>query len=110
MPSRATWRFTGITPSSRVTRFEPKINRTIRSFRRLNPDQRMEIYGTNMHVVTAKTGEDINTLSARTQNTWSRPKTAIANGFKREVVFEGGELVKIVRSERYETKPAPAAD
>jgi len=102
LPHRgSTWRFTGITASALVARFEPKITRTIKSFRPLNPDQLATIHGTKLRIVKAEPGEDINAFSKRTGNGWGRPETAIANGLKRETVFEGGELVKIIRSEPY---------
>lgn len=97
----STWRFTGVVPSSGARRYEDNIINTMRSFRPLTPDQKRSIRGTRLRIVKAEPGDDLSKLSERYGNVWDRSRTAVANGVNREHRFDGGELVKVARSEAY---------
>ncbi|MBW2725596.1 MAG: hypothetical protein JRE71_14520, partial [Deltaproteobacteria bacterium] len=72
-----------------------------RSFRPLGEENRKSITSTNLEIVTARRGEDLAALTERTGNAWDIPTTAVYNGVFVHHKFEGGELVKIIKSQPY---------
>ena len=56
-----------------------------------------------LRVVLGREGEDIIGLNDRTGSAWSPAQTALLNGLLGNFVFEGGELVKVIRVEGLET-------
>ena len=98
--SEATWRIVGAAPAAAANRYLGQILRTTRSFRPLSAESRSKIRTRRLHVVLARTGEDLVRLGERTGNAWSPTETALANGLLGNDVFEGGELIKILKSER----------
>jgi predicted Zn-dependent protease len=75
---------------------------TARSFRPLNQEDRAVVHATRLRVVTAEPGEDLAALSQRTESVWSVPEASVFNaGRSATRPFEGGERVKIARSEAY---------
>lgn len=104
--AESTWRIVGAGPSSAASRYLGQILLTSRSFKPLSDELRSKIRINRLHVVLTRPGEDIVRLGARTGNAWSAAETALINGQLGNEIFEGGELMKILRSERYtQTKP-----
>lgn len=71
---------------------------TARSFRRLSAAERERaLQVDHLVVVRADPGEDIAALGQRTGNAWLPANAALINGLLPDVVFDGGERVKIKR-------------
>ena len=71
------------------------------SFRELTPEERDGIGGTVLRVVSAGEGEDIQSLSERTENSLAPGLTAIINDVAADAVLSEGDLLKIGKKERY---------
>jgi predicted Zn-dependent protease len=97
---KSTWRIVGAAPSIAANRYLGQILLTSRSFRPLSDESRSKIRIKRLHVVMVRPGEDVIRLGERTGNAWSATETALMNGMLGNEVFEGGELMKILRSER----------
>jgi len=95
----STWRIVGAAPAAAVNRYLPQILLTTRSFRPLSAAHRNQIRIQRLRVVLAHSGEDLVRLGQRTNNAWTPSVTALINGKLGNEVFEGGELVKILRTE-----------
>lgn len=65
------------------------------------PETLKDLTVLNLRLVRAQSGESIPQLNQRTGNQWSVPFTAIANNLPADTRFQGGEIVKIVRTEPY---------
>jgi predicted Zn-dependent protease len=100
----ATWRITGVSPVRMSREFRGRILNTMRSFRPLTPEQRDTIRATRLRLVEARAGESLLELNRRTSNVWDSSQAAVGNGLIRDHRFEGGELVKVARSEPYVPK------
>jgi predicted Zn-dependent protease len=103
----ATWRVTSVASSLTATGYLGRMLNTARSFRPLTQGERNRIQGTQLQLVTAYPGEDLDSLSARSGNSWDISTTAVYNGIFASHRFEGGELVKTARVERYLPGPRP---
>jgi predicted Zn-dependent protease len=97
----ATWRITGLSPSSSFGKYSGRIHSTVRSFRPLTAEQRASLRAERLRLATARVGEDVVALSRRTDNAWDPGRTAVSNAVFVNHRFEGGEMVKIARVERY---------
>lgn len=98
----ATWRMVGLTPAAAADRYRPDILLATRSFGPLSPERREAIRVDRLHVVLAREGEDVVALTERTDNVWSPSVTALFNGQLGIDVYQGGELVKVLRRTRLE--------
>jgi predicted Zn-dependent protease len=90
-----TWRITAVSSSHAAQRYAGRMANTARSFRPLTAEERKKIHGLRLHLVTARAGEDLTTLSRRSDNAWDPGTTAVFNGVFTNHRFEGGELVKV---------------
>jgi predicted Zn-dependent protease len=100
--AEATWRIVGAAPSGAANRYLGQILRSTRSFQPLTAESRAKIRTKHLHVILARGGEDLIQLGQRTNNAWTPTETALANGLLGNNTFEGGELIKTLRSERLE--------
>jgi predicted Zn-dependent protease len=82
--------------------------RTQRSFRRLNDDDRALITETRLALVPAKSGETLEQVSRRSDNVWSAAETALYNGLRGDERLASGFLVKIGRERPYTPNPGVA--
>ena len=98
--AEATWKIVGAAPAVAANRYLGQILRTTRSFQPLSPESRATIRTKRLHVILARAGEDLIALGKRTNNAWTPTETALANGLLGNNTFEGGELIKTLRSER----------
>jgi len=76
--------------------------RVARSFRSLTASERDGVRVTRLRVARAAEGEDLDRLSHRTANQWSRSETAVMNGWGVDDPLIAGELVKVAVSERWQ--------
>ena len=97
-----TWRITAVTPSGRAERHLGRALTTALSFVPPNVERREPVTTMRLLVVSARSGENIETLSRRTSNVWTTSETAVYNGIFTNHVFGGGELVKVARFEPVE--------
>jgi len=82
-------------------RFRPDLADTAMSLRTITDAERRSVRAVRLRIATARRGEGIAELGRRTGNTWNATETALANALDPAVRFQGGELVKIARSEAY---------
>jgi len=94
-----TWRIVGAAPAAASKRYLGQILLTGRSFGPITDKSRLEIRIKRLDVVMARPGEDVIRLGKRTGNAWSASDTALMNGLLGNDVFDGGELMKILRVE-----------
>jgi len=99
--SDSTWRITGLSPSVVAEKYRGRILNTMRSFRPLTEEQRKSIQATRLRIATAQPGEGVSELTRRTGSAWDFSQVSLANGLISGHRFEGGELVKIARTEPY---------
>jgi predicted Zn-dependent protease len=99
--SEGVFRITCLSRPGFGDRFRPLCERTVRSFRSLNPEERDGFQEVRLELVTAKQGETLFELGKRVDNHWTPEETAIANGFSLGERLEEGQLVKIARAKRY---------
>jgi predicted Zn-dependent protease len=69
------------------------------SLRPLTDVERRAVTGKRLRIVSARPGERLENLSARTGNAWSLPYTVLVNGLNVEADLKDGQLVKIARTE-----------
>jgi predicted Zn-dependent protease len=99
-----TFRIMGVAPSAAARTYTGRMISTMRSFRPLTENERSKISGTRIHLITAQPGETLEELSARSGNHWNISSTAAYNGLFTTHRFEGGELVKTVRTVPYRSE------
>jgi predicted Zn-dependent protease len=71
------------------------------SLRPLTDTERGAVTGKRLRIVTARPGERLESLSARSGNAWSLAYTALVNGLGEEASLREGQPVKIARVERW---------
>jgi predicted Zn-dependent protease len=101
---QATWRITGITRTSDAKSYLGRALATTRTFRPLTDAERHSLFESNLHLVVARRGEPLDSLSQRSGNTTSVPELAANNGLFIDHRFDGGEVVKIVLERPYTPK------
>ncbi len=69
------------------------------TLRPLTEAERRSMTGKRLRIVTARGGERLDELAARSGNAWSPAYTALANGSDVEATLSEGQLVKVVRLE-----------
>lgn len=99
------FRLTGATEGS-VHGFEGIALTVARTFRSLTPQQRASIQETRLRIASARRGEDVVALSARTANVWNVEETAVMNGLFSTDELREGQLIKIAVGEPYRGKPS----
>jgi len=77
------------------------LDKSVLSIRKPTEEEKASVYGSVIKAVLSKSGETIESLSARTRNTWDKTTTALANDIPEDKVFEEGEPVKIIIKEQY---------
>lgn len=69
------------------------------SLRPLTDTERASISGKRLRIVTARQGERLEELSARSGNAWSPDYTALVNGLEPDAELKDGQAIKTVRVE-----------
>jgi predicted Zn-dependent protease len=98
----ATYRITGAAPSNMAARYQGAMRNTARSFRAISADELRTLQVTRLRIAEARAGETLAAIGVRTGNAWSLQALAVYNGVFVDHRFEGGELVKILKSEPYQ--------
>jgi predicted Zn-dependent protease len=99
------WRIVGVGAVQGARAVMGNTIATARSFKLLSEAERAQAFEVEvLEVVRADPGEDPFALNARTGNLWDPASTALVNGLLPDVVFDGGERLKIKRKGR-ETSP-----
>ncbi len=99
----AIWRMVGLARPEAAGRLFPQILSSMRSFGPVTAEHLASIETKRLRIVLARPGDDIVRLSERTQNILDPAGTALLNGLYGNEVFEGGELLKIIRRENPDT-------
>lgn len=86
------------------------VGRTARSFRRLSAAERDGVRVTRLRVAELAHGEDLEGLSARTFNQWSRDETALMNGLSIGETPAPGAQLKVAVPERWVAPPPDDAE
>jgi predicted Zn-dependent protease len=90
-----TYRLTALTSPSSFRNWEPTFERTATSFRALSSAERANAKPLRLRIATARAGESLEALGARTGNRWSVAETAVANALSKDARLAAGQLVKI---------------
>jgi predicted Zn-dependent protease len=90
-----TYRVTALTSPNSYRNWAPTFERTATSFRAITPAERASAKPRRLRVATARAGESLEALGARTGNRWSVPETAVSNGLSKDARLSAGQLVKI---------------
>ena len=75
------------------------------SLRPLTDVERRSVTGKRLRIATARPGERLENLSARTGNVWTPAYTALVNGLDAEADLKDGQLVKIAHVEALPSEP-----
>ena len=90
------WRIVGVGPTSGGRAVLGNAIATARSFRTLSEADREKALEVDvLGVVRADPGEDVEALTRRTANEWDPASTALINGLLPDIIFDGGERMKI---------------
>jgi predicted Zn-dependent protease len=95
------FRFTGVTPLDAAASAAPAFRATVMSFRPLTASERAGIRETRLRLGTARAGERLSDVLARSGNTWSLEKAAVANGIETTMPLRAGQRVKVAVAEPY---------
>jgi predicted Zn-dependent protease len=81
--------------------FLPQFERSARSFRALNGDERASIRERRLHVVRARGGESLAALAERSGNVWRIEQVALANSLEPGAAPAAGQLIKLAIERPY---------
>lgn len=95
----ATWRMVGVAPAAAEKRYFGRILLSMRTFGPLTDEHRALIHTDRLRVVLTRPGENFVQFDERNASILDPVQTAQLNGLFGNEVFEGGELMKVVRRE-----------
>lgn len=98
-----TWRMVGLAPRAAASRFLGPILLTMRSFGPISPEHRKLIQSNVLELVLARRGESVVHMCQRSETVLDAGQTALLNGLFGNEIFEGGELLKVVRRSNADT-------
>jgi predicted Zn-dependent protease len=101
------YRIMAVVPARRLIP-ETGLDLTARSFRRLSASERDGVRVTRLRVTPVEPGEDLDELSRRTNNHWSRDETAVMNGLSFGEAPAEGVLLKVAVPEPWRPRDDPA--
>jgi predicted Zn-dependent protease len=84
--------------------FVPHFERTARSFRPLTSEERAGIRERRLHVASARGGESLAALAARSGNVWRIEQLALANGVDAGAKLAAGQRIKLAVERPYVAK------
>lgn len=104
------YRLTGLSSGDGYRSWQGSFASVARSFRELTPKELASIREQRLRIVSAKGGETLERLVARTGSSWKAEEVAVANALPQNVRLTEGQLVKIALSEPFAGgTPAPAS-
>lgn len=86
-------------------RYRDALRETALSLREMTVDERRSIVAYRIRIAAAEAGEDMEALSARTDNVFSAAFTAAVNGLPPDVELDAQALIKILSKEAYLGQP-----
>jgi len=101
------YRLTGLAPGGNYTPYQGAFASVARSFRALTPQELRGIKEQRLRIVTAKAGESLGQLLARTGSSWKVEEIAVANALPENARLQAGQLLKVAVPEPYQPRPAP---
>ncbi len=104
------YRFTGVSPTSRIRGYQGIFRQVARSMRPLRAEERASIREKRLRIARAREGESLAELSERVKNAWSLQQTAVANGLHIDSRLEEGQLLKIAIEKVYQPAGPPEAE
>jgi len=90
-----TYELIGVGPD----RYRETLRDAALTLRPLTDLERKAVTGKRLRIASARAGERLEELGARTGNVWSPAYTAIANELQPEAVLKEGQLIKIAKRE-----------
>jgi predicted Zn-dependent protease len=99
----------GMQPGS-MRSYEGIFRKFSHGFRALTPEERASIAELRLRLATARAGESLSELTARSGNQWDPAYTAVANGLAPGATLESGALIKVALREPYLPAEQPALD
>ena len=81
--------------------YRAALRETALSIRQLTPAEEQSIEGLRLRVVERRPGESLESFNQRVGNRWPGNLTAAINGIDQHTPATTGQLLKIVRRERY---------
>jgi predicted Zn-dependent protease len=104
------FRLTGFALRGKFARFEGVFRSFARRFTPLAEADRALIDELQLQITTARGGETLAELSARTGNTWALTETAVFNRIRTNAKLEAGQPIKIAIRVPYTGSHTPEAD
>ncbi len=95
------YRFTAMAGRERFAAYRAAMRAVPDGFRALSPAERESVRENRLRLVSARAGESLESLGARTGNAWSAAETAVANALP-EGILESGRVLKIAVPQRYQ--------
>lgn len=95
------YRLSGVALAERYGEHASLFTRTAESFRPLRAAERAAILKVTLRVATARRGETVQALSARSGNTWSPEEIATVNAIEASSPLREGQRLKIAVAEPY---------
>ncbi len=95
------FQFVGTTPKRSAEGHAPLFARAGESFRRLAPGDRKLITEGRLRLVTARGGERLDAVVARSNTMWSANEAAVANALQADSTLQSGTAVKVAIREAY---------
>ena len=86
-------------------RYRDELRETALSLREMTAEERGSIVTYRIRIATAEAGEDLESLSARTDNAFSVELTAAINGLPSDIKLDAEALIKILSKESYLAQP-----
>ena len=91
----------GISDPDRFADYRVHFDAVAQSFRPLAPEDRRRVREARLRLVTARSGEGLEDLLARSGSRWRAEEAAVANGLSPDAALERDQLLKIAVEERY---------
>lgn len=95
------YQITGVLPKKQFEQSHTLLDATIQSFRPMTVSEHTSITITKLRIATAKDGETLQELLARTGSIWNIEQAAVANALQPDSRLRAAQLVKIAQREPY---------
>jgi predicted Zn-dependent protease len=93
-----------VASSEQFKTYQPLFEAVAGSFHPLSGHERARITETRIRLMTARKGETIEALAARSHSAWKADEVAVINGLVAATPLREGQVLKVAVEERYETQ------
>jgi predicted Zn-dependent protease len=93
-----------VASSEQFKTYQPLFEAVAGSFHPLSGHERARITETRVRLFTARKGETIEALAARTHSAWKTDEVAVINGLVAATPLREGQVLKVAVEERYESR------